>query len=204
MFEILLSILGTFFTELSSSIGKSAVAKKLESVYAMGFLDSIWGAGFFLIAILFNVSRGTPLSIASWPTFFLRVFLEIFQAFLAVEALARADRSTLGFLKTGTIPLLLEQFYIFLVLLLFFYLVSHFIKKERPLRLLKQPLLSFQAMGQGLGGVFGSFAYPFAPASVILAAARSSGVFWSVIAGSSYFHEKHVLVKVIALLACIA
>ena len=268
MFGVLLAIFGALFGEASSSIGKSAFERRYESVYAMGFLDSLWGAAFFLILLLFwpHLSLALP----AWKTLGMRTVFEIFQAFMVVTAVAKSERSSFGFIRTGTIPLLLladlllgyaigplqilgmivicgallflfmnhglsrkglgytlaatinavltislfkydishgnslvlEQFLIYTVLIAFFYLTSRCLAKEHPFHLLKKPLLSFQSAAQGVGGLFGSFAYQFAPASVIIAAVRSSSILFSIIAGQKYFHEKKLGLKAVAFLAC--
>ncbi len=270
MFGVLFSILGTLFGETSSSIGKSAVAHRYESVYAMGFLDSLWGAGFFLIILIFF--HHAPLALfPAWKTFGIRILFEIIKAYVAVMGVVKAERSSFGFIRTGTIPLLLlvdlflgyaigpvqilgmivicgallflfmnhglkggglgyvmaatvnavitislfkynishgndlvlEQCLIYGVLVIFFYITSRRLGKEHPFSLLKKPLLSFQSMTDGIGGIFGSFSYQFAPASVIIAATRASSILWSIIFGRAYFHEKKLGIKSIALLACV-
>ena len=105
MLGVPLSILATFFEEISSSIGKAAVQLRQESVYAMGFLDMSWGAVFFLILAIF-FPHG-PLIITQWPTFLLRTVCEIIQAYFVLEAIAKTDRSSFGFVRVGTIPILL-------------------------------------------------------------------------------------------------
>ena len=47
-----------------------------------------------------------------------------------------------------------------------------------------------------MGGILASFAYLFAPTSVIVAAQRSSAMCWSVVAGALHFHERHMYEKV--------
>ncbi|MDP3794108.1 MAG: hypothetical protein Q8R07_05180, partial [Candidatus Uhrbacteria bacterium] len=243
---------------------------RYESVYAMGFLDSLWGAGFFLLLLLFLPHA--PALLPAWKTFGIRIVFEIFQAYVAVQAVAKAERSSFGFIRTGTIPLLLlvdlwlgyaigswqilgmaiicgallflfmnhginpkglgytlaatfnavitislfkynishgnslilEQFLIYTILLIFFYFTSRKLAKEHPFTLLKRPLLSLQSATQGIGGILHSFAYQFAPASIIIAATRSSGILWTIISGRAYFHEKKLILKTIAFVACVA
>ncbi|MBI4138608.1 hypothetical protein HY479_00465 [Candidatus Uhrbacteria bacterium] len=268
MLGVILASIGAFFTELSSSIAKREVSRKRESVYAMGFLNSLWEAFFFFVLIFFFRDIRT-LTLAAWPTFLVRVVLSVFQAYLTVHAIAKSDRSTFGFIRTGTIPLLLlgdvwlgnlispyqalgmlligfgllflymnhgfsrrgiwfvvagtvnaaltiglykynithgnsveiEQFLVLLVLLAFFYVMSRSRFKEQPLRLLRKPLLAVQAGTIGASSLVESFAYVFAPASVILAASRSSSVIFSVLSGRVLFHETHVIVKILSLVA---
>lgn len=101
--------------EAGTSIGKWETLRGRESAFSMGFLDSFW-ATLFLLALAFVIPRdffapgfpqGFVFSMASLPTFLPRVGLEILQAYATVYAVTRADRSTFGFLRVITIPLLL-------------------------------------------------------------------------------------------------
>ena len=67
-----------------------------------------------------------------------------------------------------------------------------------------KPHAIVQSVTIGVASVFISFAYLLAPASIIVAAKRSSTVIFSVVSGSAVFHEKKVGVKIIATFACIA
>lgn len=89
-----------------------------------------------------------------------------------------------------------EQLVILLVLLVYFFCAARFIKKQNPLLLLKKPIYFLQSLSMGIGSSVESFAFLFAPASVISAAKRSSAVLWSIISGNMYFHEKHFLLKI--------
>ncbi|MSR85023.1 hypothetical protein EXS71_01110 [Candidatus Uhrbacteria bacterium] len=270
MLGVPFAILGTLFEEVSTSIGKSAVKKRQESVYAMGFLDMIWGAVFFLILALFF--HNGPLTIMSWWTLGLRLVLEIFQAYFVLEAIAKCDRSTFGFVRVGTIPILLivdtllgytispihligiglicasllflfmnhginrrglgylilatigsaitislykynishgnslelEQFIASLVLVIFFYIMSRFREHEKPFQLLLKPRFSLQAATMGVGNILCSFAYIFAPASIITSVTRSSTIVFALISGRAYFHERHVAIKFFGLIGCVA
>lgn len=101
--------------EAGTSIGKWETLRGRESAFSMGFLDSFWTT-LFLLTLAFIVPadffapgfpRGFVFSMASLPTFLPRVGLEILQAYATVYAVTRADRSTFGFLRVITIPLLL-------------------------------------------------------------------------------------------------
>jgi hypothetical protein len=50
-------------------------------------------------------------------------------------------------------------------------------------------------MVAGAGMMLGSFAFLFAPASIILAVKRSSVILWSMVAGNVFFHEKKAFIK---------
>lgn len=88
-----------------------------------------------------------------------------------------------------------EQGIIYAILIIYFFIVAHYVAKENPLRFLKKPIFFTQSITQGIGGVIESFAYSFGPASIILAAKRSSAILWSTLSGNFYFKEKHILFK---------
>lgn len=266
MFGILLTLIASFFGELGASIGKSAVKQHLENIYAMGFLNGLWAACFFLLLLLFK--PGASFFIALPLPFAIRAILSVLQGYVTVHAIKSSDRSTSGFVRVGTIPLLLlsdvllgysisaaqfggmavligcllffflnhgfskkgiwyvvvsainaavmtalykyalahgssveaEQFLVAVLMLSFFYAMSVRVAKKNPFSLFKKPILSLQSASEGLAGVIGSFAFLFAPASVIMAAGRSSDVLWSTLAGSLYFQEKHPRLKLLAML----
>lgn len=115
MLGILLTAGASVAEEIGTSVGKWETLRGKESVFSMGFLDSLW-ATLFLLALAFIVPagffapgfpQGFVFSMASLPTFLPRVGLEILQAYATIYAVTRADRSTFGFLRVITIPLLL-------------------------------------------------------------------------------------------------
>jgi multidrug transporter EmrE-like cation transporter len=270
MFGVLLSTLGNLFGEISSSIGKHEVWKKKESIYTMGFLNTFWGVIIFLIIIL--AKREFAFSLESLPTFSIRAILEVLQAHFTIKAICISDRSTFGFIRAITIPLLLvvdlalgysigtfqymgiflilvafvvvfvnhgikkegaffilftsvnavltislykynitnfnsvesEQFLIYAILVAYFIFMTFYLKNENPFKLILKPIFFGQAASQGIGSLLLSFAYVFAPASVIIAVKRSSSVLWSVVFGRVYFHEKHIVIKIFCMLLIIA
>jgi len=105
MIGLLLVLTATFFREIGSSIGKVKVRSHKESIYTMGFLSLFWGT-IILIATGF-MKDSFVFTVASLPTFGARIFLEIAQIHVAILAITKADRSTFGFLRIITIPLLL-------------------------------------------------------------------------------------------------
>lgn len=265
MFGVILTFISTFFKEIGTAIGKRKVTERKESIFTMGFLNMIWGTIFFLFYAIF-IRGEFILSPDSFPTLGLRAILEIIQAHVTMLAITRADRSTFGFLRIWTIPLILavdvtlgyeigtsqmlgislivlsfiilfinhginkkgawlvvftavnavitislfkynithfnsveaEQSIIFLVLMLYFYLMARHIAKEKPIFFLKKPVFLIQSLTKGIAGVFMSFAYLFAPASIIATAKRSTTILWSILSGNFYFHEKKFVVKLIS------
>ncbi len=105
MTGLLLVIAAAFFIEIGDSIGKYEVSIKKQSIYTFGFLVMLWGA-IFLFALAF-IRDSFTFSVASLPTLFVRIILEIVQAHASLLAITIADRSTFGFLRIVTIPLLL-------------------------------------------------------------------------------------------------
>jgi len=105
MIGLLIAATGTILIEVGNSIGKWELLHKKETPYIMGFLHIFWGTLLFGVLILF---RGHfDFKIESLPTFLPRVFLEILQIQIGILATKYAERSALGFITTGTIPLLL-------------------------------------------------------------------------------------------------
>lgn len=115
MFALLILTGATLANEIGTSLGKRLVGEQKESIYTMGFLSILWAASFmFLLAFVvpkdFFVAGfpgGFVFSLASLPTFLPRIALEITQLHVTLFAIVRADRSTFGFLRILTIPLLL-------------------------------------------------------------------------------------------------
>ena len=104
MFGLFLVLIASAFSEIGVSIGKTEVEKRKDSIYSMGFFSLFIGTVFFfLIALLKN---SFVFSLASLPTFILRVILEIALINFTVFAIVKADRSTFSFIKVGTLPLL--------------------------------------------------------------------------------------------------
>jgi len=264
MFGVILTSIGSFFEEISASIGKNKALKHEESPYTLAFLHLIWGVIIFSVIAL--VKEGAFLfSPESLPTFITRLFLEIVQVHVAVIALIKTDRSTFGFVRVGTIPLLLladnflgyvispqqaigigiiitslfiafmnhgikrkglgyllfatinavftislfkynisnfnsvvaEQLLIQLFLVIYFFFFAYHFAGENPILFLKKRAFFAQSAAQGVGSILDSFAYSFAPASIILAAKRSSAILWATFSGNIYFKERHLIFKLL-------
>ncbi|KKW23307.1 MAG: hypothetical protein UY65_C0005G0009 [Parcubacteria group bacterium GW2011_GWA2_51_12] len=262
MFGVLLISISQFFSEVSDSIVKAKGQRDESLLYTLGFLQLAWGFLLFLSIALFK-SGGFVFSMASLPTFLTRAVLEVLQSHFTLLAIMRADRSSFGFLRVGTIPLLLlvdfvlsytvkgtqvagiglivfsfvlifagrqvqksgaglvafitlnavvsislfkydithynslaaEQLLIAAIILLYFLFVIIFLQRRNPLAYLKNRLFLVQSLAAGAGYVMDSYAYVFAPASVILAAKRGAAVLWATISGNMYFRETNLLFK---------
>lgn len=88
-----------------------------------------------------------------------------------------------------------EQGLMLLYLMTFSYFMARKYRKENPFKFLLKPRFFFQSLAAGVGTIGLSFAYVFAPASIIATAQRSLAVLFSIVSGEVYFHEKNILVK---------
>lgn len=106
MFGLFLIWTGALFEEISSVAGKKELVSKKEDVAVFGFLQT-----FVLLIVFFAISQLMPdgfvFSWESLPTLSIRIALEILQCYAAIMALKLADRTSFGFVRSGTIPLLL-------------------------------------------------------------------------------------------------
>lgn len=105
MFALILVLSASFAEEISQSIGKQSVKLRRESVYNLGFLELFWG--FVVMSGIALFGPHNHFDPASLPTLLPRLVLEVTVAYLTVEAIVQADRSTIGFLRLLSIPLLL-------------------------------------------------------------------------------------------------
>src|SRR3989338_3987567 len=264
MFGVFLISIGQFFSEISDSIIKDRGQRDESLLYALGFLQLIWGELLFLGIAFF--SKGSFVFVAAaLPTFLARAVLEILQSHFTLLSIIRADRSSFGFIRAGTIPLLLMVDFLlaytirptqvagigliivcFLLIFagkqvkkygvglvtfttlnavatisLFKYDISHFnsvvaeqllmgaiiivyflgmlvlVQRRNPLTYLRNPVYLGQSLASAASHLLDSFAYTFAPASVILAAKRGSAVLWATISGNVYFREANLIFKLV-------
>jgi len=265
MFGVIIIFFSTFFDELVNSINKAKLNQKQISIYSLSIINYLAPAIFF---IGINIVKWQfNFSLASWPTLGTRAVVEIILTYITFEAIAQADRSTFGFVRVITMPLLLiidlflgykikswqlagigiiifslflifllhgikrrgawlslisavlavitialykydityynsvaaEQTIIYIILLAFLSGLAFFKAKENPFSFFRQKTFCFLSLINIVPSFLNSYAYTFAPASVILSAYRSSAVFWSMISGKVYFKEKHFLIKMLYL-----
>ena len=88
-----------------------------------------------------------------------------------------------------------EQLIVMVVLLIFFFLGAYLFARENPMYFLKKPIFLVQSLGTGVAVAVESYAFVFAPASIITAAKRGSAILWAVLSGNLYFREKHFKMK---------
>lgn len=266
MIGIFFSAIGTLLDEAFVSFGKKEVIEHKESLYTMGFFSMFWGFLFF-VAIT-AVRNSFVFKTASLVFLIPRVILDILQNHAIVLGSIKADRTTYGFVRILTIPLLLgadvmigypiksiqilgiliilvslslllvkhdmdtkgvkillftsinaavtlslykynithfnsveaENIIDMFVVMAYFFIMALKFAHENPLRLIARPVFFSQSFVEGFAQVFMSFAYAFAPASVIATAIRAFGVMWATISGSVYFHERHIFIKIVVLL----
>lgn len=88
-----------------------------------------------------------------------------------------------------------EQSLIMAFLLVYFFLTARFMAHENPLRFLGRKIFLAQSFSAGFAHVANSFAYLFAPPSVVAAALRSFAVLFALLSGKLYFHERYFWMK---------
>jgi len=271
MIGVFLTSISTLFEEIFDTIGKYKHVQGEQSIYTMGFL-SLLGTSLFFLALMVYQRSLFHFSLASLPTFIPRVILSIVQEYITIAAIMKADRTTFGFIRIGTIPLLLmvdlvlgyslgisqivgiglilltliilfenrvldkkgiglvlfstinavvvislykydityfnsvaaEQGIVSGILAMLFLWGAVYIAKENPLAFLTKPIFLVQAGSQTIAGILDSFAYVFAPASIIVAAKRSSAMVWTIVSGNIYFRETHARAKIIAVAFLVA
>lgn len=270
MISLLLVATAAIFSEIGTSLGKYEVSQKKESLYALGFLSTLWSAVFLFI---FGITNGELIfSYASLPFFLMRAVIEIILLFVTLNAITSADRTTFSFLRIITIPLLLVVdialgynfslnqiigISIIVIALIFLFLNHGLSRKGKFLSLISsilavatialykynithynsveaeqilmhliilvalivaakvrvnENLFSYltnrtfliQSISSGIAGAILSFAYIFAQASIVTAAKRSFEILLALLFGRKYFHEKHIIIKTIALILIVA
>lgn len=90
-----------------------------------------------------------------------------------------------------------EQLVLMAILVFYFWCKARLVAEESPEQFLRQPVFLLQSASAGVASLLGSFAFVFAPASVILAAKRSSAVLWAMLSGRRYFKERHFAAKLL-------
>ncbi len=90
-----------------------------------------------------------------------------------------------------------EQSIVSIVLVLYFFILAVVRAHENPLRLLFKRTFFVQAVSGGLGSVFNSYAYLFAPASIITTASRAFSVLFAILSGKVYFKERGFVIKLL-------
>lgn len=106
MFSGLLVFIGHFFEEISASASKIAFKERVFSYTMYGFLAHVVTACFFAVTVLFE-KQPFVYNTAALPLFAVRLVAELLQCEIVYRALVKSDRTTFGFARILTIPLLL-------------------------------------------------------------------------------------------------
>lgn len=96
-----------------------------------------------------------------------------------------------------------EQAITSLILSLYFFLMAALVRKENPLAFLREKIYILQASSSGIAYVVNSFAYLYAPASVIMTAFRGFSVLFSILTGTFYFKERGVMFRALLFLVIV-
>lgn len=172
-----------------------------------GFINVITIPFLLLIDIVLGYSIGT-LQLLGMGSIFIALFILFFKHKLGKDGLGYVLFCSINAVATISLfkynishfnSVEAEQFMMELILIVYLFLCAIFLAKENPIRFLKKPIFFLQSASNGAGGVLLSFAYLFAPASVIVAAKRSFTIIGSLLSGSIYFHEKYIFLKFIAM-----
>lgn len=123
----------------------------------------------------------------------------IFSTFNAVATI-----SIYKYLITNYTSVEALQFVICIILLVFLFTMAILKDKENPLKYIFKKKFLYQSVPNGIGNAISSLAYLYAPASVIAGARRGTSVLASIISGNKYFHEKHIVIKIISFILVIA
>jgi len=107
MFAFAILLASTFLEETSETLGKSGVKQRRETIANFAFLTLFWGLIFLGVSLLLGAKF--VVKSESLPFLAVRAIIEVAGAFTAVLAITRADRTTTGFMRLLTIPLLLAS-----------------------------------------------------------------------------------------------
>lgn len=105
MLGVIIVFLSSFFVEVSDSVAKLELKQKQIGLYSLAVVNSFAVTLIFIAVNIFQ--REFNFSWDSLPIISVRVILEIVLIYFALTAIAKADRSTHGFIRILTMPLLL-------------------------------------------------------------------------------------------------
>ncbi len=91
-----------------------------------------------------------------------------------------------------------------IVLLVFLFIMAKWKTKENPFLYIFKKEMFIQSVSRGVSGMIMSFAYVFAPASIIISGKRGISVLAAVVSGNRVFHEKRLSVKILSFLFVVA
>ena len=117
-------------------------------------------------------------------------FLTLFTALNAVVTISLYKYNITHFNSVAT-----EQSIVTWAIVIYFLFLSFVVAKQNPFKLLRYRRYYMQFFMGTIDSITISFAYLFAPASVITSAKRALSILFAIGAGNFYFGEKHVLLK---------
>jgi hypothetical protein len=106
MFAGILVFIGHFFEELSATASKHAFSVRIFSYTLYGFLSHVLSAFFFGTYVWVN-GNTFHYNLDALPLFAIRLVTEIIQCEIIYRALVQSERTTFGFARVLTIPILL-------------------------------------------------------------------------------------------------
>lgn len=89
-----------------------------------------------------------------------------------------------------------EQFLAQAFLVIYFMFAIRRAGQESPFKMLFTNPFAAQSLTHGLASVASSFAFVFAPASIVVTVERASSILWAIISGNHYFHERYLFHKI--------
>jgi hypothetical protein len=92
-----------------------------------------------------------------------------------------------------------EQIVMYTGILIYLIVLNFYQTRKNPFRHFKRPKVAIQSICSGSESVITSFAFLFAPASIIMAARRTSAILWAIVVGNRVFHEQHIGAKLAGL-----
>lgn len=96
-----------------------------------------------------------------------------------------------------------EQSLVWLAILIYFFIRARQ-HGENPFLFLRRPAFAGMSISGGAADAAGSFAYLFAPASIVATALRASVILFSILSGRFYFNEKHFTLRIVISVAIVA
>ena len=121
-------------------------------------------------------------------------FLTVLTALIAVVTISLYQYDIRHFNSVAA-----EQAIVCFFIFVTFAIAAWYHSRENVFAYLLHPVFFAQSIASGLSTGFVSFAYLFAPASIITSLKRAFEVFGSIVSGQIAFHERHLVVKMFAL-----
>lgn len=95
-----------------------------------------------------------------------------------------------------------EQIIVLSSVLVFFALMTYISEKRLPLHFLLNRKQGAQSLSAGLSVAIESFAFMYAPATIVIAVKRGLSIVWSIVFGQRMFQEQNLGVKAVACVIC--